>query len=473
MGQCIYYLMRDVSNRKGKKWAACIVLILSLVFLFLSATVGLSEEGGSFPSNVLFLPSGARAVLIDKSKQRLFLLQGRKGGIRIEKQMVCATGRMDGDKEKAGDKRTPEGIYFCSGLLLPPRLGSKYGICALPLNYPNLIDRRRHRDGGGIWIHGIHSDRTIRSTQGCVVLQNDDLSLLARGIHLYTTPVVIAEHVRFLPEETLKESAKRVLGFLKRWRDAWASGDINAYMFCYGSRFFAKGMNLSQWRDYKSSLFKRYNYHMVVKMKDPLVIRTDNYDVISFRQAFHGVNFSAVGYKRLYLCREGAYCKIIGEEWIPLSVIKGRWSAYKNKLAFLKLPAGNYRIVYAFPGENKAQKQGRDPYKEARYFINRWKNSWEKRDTSRFASFYSKHFRYRSMDFKQWKRYKYHTFIRNGPIRIVLKDMKIQMDGNKAAVRFYQIYQSRAFKDKGMKELVLCRESGGWKILSERWYRSR
>ncbi len=469
-------LLTSVKNTncgKGKKFTGLILLFFSFIFLFLNIEHAFGGESLLAPSSILSLPPSACAVVVDKASQHLFLLLYDKGQLKVVKKVICATGEKDGNKKKAGDKRTPVGIYFCKGLLLPPRLGAKYGICALPLNYPNLIDRRHRRDGNGIWIHGIHEDRSVKSTQGCVVLQNDDLAFLARHIHLYTTPIVIAEKVLFLPEETLKEHAERVLKFLERWRNAWASGDMKAYIACYAPNFLAKGMNLSQWHDYKSSLFKRYHYKMLVQVEAPVIIHTDAYDVISFKQVFHGGNFRAVGYKRLYLQRKGGERRIIGEEWIPLSVVEKNWTAFRRGLAFLKPPRGNYRIVSIASAEATNRFPKRDLYKEAREFINNWKASWEKRDIKRFSSFYSKHFRHGSMDFKQWKRYKTHTFMKNGPIRIVLRDMKIQMDGDKVAARFYQIYRSRVFRDRGLKELVLSQELGTWKILRERWSRSR
>ena len=457
---------------KEKKLTGLILLLFSFIFLFLNIKQGFCAVRMLVPSSVLSLPPGAYAVLVDKASQHLFLLLYDKGRLKVVKKVICATGEKEGDKKKAGDKRTPVGIYFCKGLLLPPRLGAQYGICALPLNYPNLIDRRHQRDGSGIWIHGIHENRPVKSTQGCVVLQNGDLAFLARHIHLYTTPVVIAEKVLFLPEETLKEHAERALEFLERWRNAWASGDIEAYIACYAPNFLSKGMNLSQWHDYKLSLFRRYHHKMLVQVEAPVVIHTDAYDVVSFKQVFRGGNFRAVGYKRLYLQRKGKERKIIGEEWIPLSVVEKNWTTFRRGLAFLKPPRGNYRIVSIASAE-AANRSPRNPYKEVREFITNWKASWEKRDIKHFASFYSKHFRHGSMDFKQWKRYKVHTFMKNGPIRIVLRGMKIQIDGDKVVARFYQIYQSRVFRDRGLKELVLSQESGGWKILRERWFRSR
>ena len=164
---------------KEKKLTGLILLLFSFIFLFLNIKQGFCAVRMLVPSSVLSLPPGAYAVLVDKASQHLFLLLYGKGRLKVVKKVICATGEKEGDKKKAGDKRTPVGIYFCKGLLLPPRLGAQYGICALPLNYPNLIDRRHQRDGSGIWIHGIHENRPVKSTQGCVVLQNGDLAFLA------------------------------------------------------------------------------------------------------------------------------------------------------------------------------------------------------------------------------------------------------------------------------------------------------
>ncbi len=441
--------------------------------LVLTASVALCKIPPLYPSNILKLPPGGQAIVVDKSRQHLYLIASRRGHLMIEKHVICATGQKDGVKEKAGDRKTPEGIYFIKGLLLPPRLEPKYGICALPLNYPNLIDKRLRRDGNGIWIHGIHKDRPIKSTQGCVVLQNDDLAYLAKRVTLYTTPVVIVPATRLVPEKALLNNAKKYLSFLEHWREAWSAGKISRYISCYSPKFETKGMDLAQWRKYKAALFKRYHHHMLVEIQDPVIIHTEKYDVAVFRQEFQGGNFHAIGYKRLYLHQEGGEDKIIGEEWISSRDLDARQSFFKRRVASIRPLESEFRIVSLTPMAPAPQRVTLDPVQEAREFLKRWKTLWEKREIGPFSALYSRHFRFKSMDFHAWKRYKIETFKKNGPIHLTLQDITCQKSGGRMIVRFHQIYRSRAFQDSGEKELVLVREAGRWKIIRERWSRSR
>ncbi len=453
-------------------------LVLSSLGLFLAfvslesvwASNPISQNEPNYPASILYLPPNSHAILVDKSQQRLKLIASDKGSFSIVKTMICATGEVDGDKEKAGDKRTPQGIYFCYTILTPPHLASKYGICALPLNYPNFIDRYFHRDGGGIWIHGIGENRKTKSTQGCVVLGNENLAFVAQNIKLYTTPIVIVKNIRPVSLNFIKTEAEKTLDFLKTWRFAWAHGDLESYIACYAPTFTSKGMRLAQWRQYKKMLFERYHHRMKVQMGAPTIVQTPRYRVATFYQIFEASNFKATGIKRLYLINLQKEIKIIGEEWIPFSKVLHAWGTFRKKLAHLKTPPP-YRIVHAEP-QLSSEKEQR-PYQEIKSLIQNWKMSWEKKDLTQYASFYSKRFKAKSMDLEAWKKYKLKTFKKNGPIHLTVKDLKIKPEGHKISVRFLQIYQSKAWKDIGLKEMILCQESGGWKILRERWIRSR
>jgi len=357
-------LKNTISLELWKRLGLWVLLFLFPVTGFPHAS-SLQAKGSSvYLSNILSLPPGYRAIVVDKSRQTLFLVVSeRDRGLKIERKTICATGEADGEKKVAGDMRTPEGIYFCTKILIPPWLGVKYGVCAFPLNYPNTIDRRHCRYGNGIWIHGIHEDRKVRSTQGCVVMQNDDLEFLARRIRLYTTPVVISGQVRFASKKSIGMEAEELFRFLNRWQNAWVTGDINAYIACYAPTFVSRGFALPQWRSYKSELFKRYHHLMVVEKENPVVVHSISYDVVAFMQTFRGGPFKSVGYKRLYLQKDRNGRRIIGEEWIPLSVLEEGMKSYTKSLALLTQPKERYRITYVPPGEEMPQIKKVNPNK--------------------------------------------------------------------------------------------------------------
>ena len=288
----------------------------------------------------------------------------------IEKRFICTTGENPGNKEKSGDRRTPEGVYFCRSLLIPPRLPVKYGPCALPLNYPNPIDRFEHRGGEGIWIHGIHENRFTRSTRGCVVLQNRDLVYLARRVQPLITPIVIENTVHETSEADLARQANRAREFLESWRTTYALGDLETYLACYSPSFSGTGRSPAQWRRHKSILFERYHHRMRVEIGPPTLLHTAAYDLISFEETFVGGNFHARGLKRLYLRGKKNKLFIIEEEWVPWETVVESEMAFRKRLARVHDPGDTYHIIAAtrslpspFPGRDASRGKGaaKDP----------------------------------------------------------------------------------------------------------------
>jgi murein L,D-transpeptidase YafK len=100
------------------------------------------------------LPPGVEAdfVRIDKSARRLTLF--RQG--RPLKSYTVALGRIpQGQKQRQGDNRTPEGRYHIDG-----RNNRSKFYKALHISYPNGADKARARQhgwspGGAILIHGL------------------------------------------------------------------------------------------------------------------------------------------------------------------------------------------------------------------------------------------------------------------------------------------------------------------------------
>lgn len=125
------------------------------------------------------LPVADRAV-VRKSERRLYLLnQGRVlRSYRVALGLVPA-----GDKERAGDFRTPEGSYR-----LTRRNAHSDYFLSIQVSYPNEADLRRARrnrwlPGGSIMVHGLPNTlkhatdyyATADWTDGCIALSNSDM----------------------------------------------------------------------------------------------------------------------------------------------------------------------------------------------------------------------------------------------------------------------------------------------------------
>ena len=129
------------------------------------------------------------SILVEKSKYRLTLYDNKKP---VKSYPVVFGGNPTGDKFKAGDSRTPEGIFRIKDMY-PHETWSKF----LWLDYPTKQSWRKHIKakqngtigwgdsvGSEVGIHGVpaNSDNLIKSrsnwTLGCVSLENKDVEEL-------------------------------------------------------------------------------------------------------------------------------------------------------------------------------------------------------------------------------------------------------------------------------------------------------
>ncbi len=135
----------------------------------------------------------------DKSRKLLFQVeQTVDGKAAVTREFECIHGRVEGDKQREGDLRTPEGVYFITHKITQKLDFMEYGPHAFNLNYPNPADRLRGKTGSGIWLHSKGQPITGLTTRGCMAIDQheitDLLTVLAPG-----TPVVIAEHLEGEP----------------------------------------------------------------------------------------------------------------------------------------------------------------------------------------------------------------------------------------------------------------------------------
>lgn len=142
---------------------------------------------------LLFMPPCGHAlekadrVLVEKSKHRLSLYQGKR---LIASFHVMFGGNPVGHKMQEGDGKTPEGQY----LLDFKKANSQY-YKAIHVSYPNKKDmasarRRGVSPGGDIMIHGQRNGfgwaaaatQKFNWTLGCIALTNEDLDQVWRAV---------------------------------------------------------------------------------------------------------------------------------------------------------------------------------------------------------------------------------------------------------------------------------------------------
>jgi murein L,D-transpeptidase YafK len=258
------------------------------------------------------------AVVVDTASSTLYLFENHDGTPRYLTDYYITVGKNGTNKLREGDKKTPLGVYHVTSELPRDKLDAFYGSGAFPISYPNEWDARQGRNGHGIWLHGTPRDtysRPPRASDGCVVLANEDLDELAKRVQIGVTPVVIADHVEWVPAQASQALRAALSERLERWRADWESRNAERYLQHYARSFAAENTNLAQWSAQK----RRVN-----AAKDWIKLRLsavsvflypgrDDLAVINFFQDYSSSNLSNKMRKRQYWIREGGSWKILYE----------------------------------------------------------------------------------------------------------------------------------------------------------------
>jgi len=195
---------------------------------------------GQVPTRLLYAGRpGHQLIYVDIPASRLYLFEYLNDRPVAVQDYYVSIGRQGAGKEQEGDRRTPIGIYHTTGYIPGQSLHERYGYGALPINYPNSLDKSRARSGHGIWLHGTEPSWVNRSplaTDGCVSLSNLDFETLYMQLEKHTqTRVIIDDKPAWLPFEELVSLRERPLGILLDWTAAWKRRDKNALIEFYAS----------------------------------------------------------------------------------------------------------------------------------------------------------------------------------------------------------------------------------------------
>jgi murein L,D-transpeptidase YafK len=272
---------------------------------------------GTIPSQFLALsPRNKHAIAVDASRARLYLFENTATGLKLLADYYISVGKAGIEKSVEGDSRTPLGVYFVTSNLDPKSLKDFYGSGALPINYPNALDLKRGKTGSGIWLHGTPPSQFARAplaSDGCVVLANPDLERIIRTVEVRTTPVVIAQSLKWVAPQSAKAEGKTFEDALQSWHKARSGSDLAALTSLYSSDFSSYGKTLSDWTTVlRADLNKRAG--RPVQLKDLSYLRwTDTNDtmVVTFGEVVSGSQTGPT--RRQYWVRQGNQWKIFFE----------------------------------------------------------------------------------------------------------------------------------------------------------------
>jgi len=251
---------------------------------------------------------------VDKSQQRLTVWKVKDGEPAPLESFRCSTGENSGDKWVRGDMRTPEGVYFFCSVIDGKTLPGKYGLWAFTTDYPNFVDRRRGKNGDGIWLHG--RDKPLGDkpdSNGCVALENADLLRVSRYVRIQSTPMIVVDKMVMAPRSQIMEQERAARDFIESWRQAWESRDLDGYMGHYSPNFQSCWLDYNGWKDKKRKLYKRLS-RIKVRVGDVHLYRQDGLITAIFAQTYTSDNFSSSGVKVLYLTHKDRFA-IYGEDY--------------------------------------------------------------------------------------------------------------------------------------------------------------
>ncbi|MCW9026916.1 MAG: L,D-transpeptidase family protein, partial [Thiovulaceae bacterium] len=129
-------------------------------------------------------------LICDKNSSTLTIYKLDENNTFVKKKKYDAfTGKINGDKQKEGDLKTPVGIYRIKDRLSKDtKLDPFYGPLAFVTNYPNLYDKIRGKNGSGIWLHGLPINQERDDfTKGCIAIDNQSIECLDRNINIEKT----------------------------------------------------------------------------------------------------------------------------------------------------------------------------------------------------------------------------------------------------------------------------------------------
>ncbi|MEI8346036.1 MAG: L,D-transpeptidase family protein [Pseudomonadota bacterium] len=322
---------------------------LFLVTIFLYGASNLQAAGPDFlPGPLVSLDDyfGHHVIVAEKSTHLLHLFTNQDGHPTLIKSYQMVTGKMSGNKVLQGDHRTPEGIYYFTEFIPRDKLlqrfgkeGEIYGIGAFVLNYPNPIDQRVGKSGGGIWIHSTNDETRIDKgldSRGCVVISNNDLKDLSTYIELNKTMVVIVQDLFYIKKDTWEENRKGLQTVIDNWGKAWAGKDINNYILHYSKEEFKDSVrgNYEQFRRYKLNVFSAAG-NPEIHLDNVSLVQFGNYGVATFKQHYKFQTINDTGKKILYLKRDEYYqWKIVSEIWSKLDLEERQQVAFRPSMRF-------------------------------------------------------------------------------------------------------------------------------------------
>lgn len=275
-----------------------------------------------FPADLLQISTTSafakHVFLVDKNERKLIVYERNGQTVQKLSEIPADIGKNDGNKMKANDHRTPEGIYFFQKKLTSPEIPfNLYGKMAFTTDYPNLFDRHQKKTGSGIWLHSIPETVPLtRGSRGCIVIRNEALSQIESLIELHQTPVIIYDRVEYISKTEHDRRRIEMGEWIESWRKSWESMDVDQYLSNYDADFSAPGFaNYKAWERHKRRLTKAYE-SIKVTLSQPFLLLHKDQLIIKTLQKYESDKHVDYGVKTIHALKTAKGYKILREEWV-------------------------------------------------------------------------------------------------------------------------------------------------------------
>ena len=374
-------------------------------------------------------------ILVEKAIQKLHLYQ-YDGSYRLIKSYPCGTGKKNGKKEQENDDKTPEGIYFNVKTYRDSKI-TIFGDRAFGLNYPDVFDNLDGNRGNGIFIHGSNKAVEPLSTNGCIVMDNRDLSDLDKRIQIEKAPVIIGERLPYRFEATKRDLAE-LIPFLKQ------------------AMIPEQYTHLTT--DFRTLTILGFEQR-VVAMSEVQIKAADNLQ----------------GFSRLYLAGPGKNLLVL---------VKREWNEEKLGTVQAKAkpqPDSNAGFDTGFDaGSDAGSYAGSDagfnavlPIDETGIasLVESWRKAWEDKKLEAYIAYYHPAFRGEGKDLAAWKSHKDRLNKRYRKISVNISSLKVKaIESGRSCAYFKQAYRSDSFRSDRYKRLEFMKKDTSWKIFREQTF---
>ena len=102
-----------------------------------------------------------------------------------------------------------------------------------------------------------------------------------------------------------------------------------------------------------------------------------------------------------------------------------------------------------------------------------WSQAWSQKDLDRYLSYYASAFSWKNLDLQGWRNRKAWLNQRYKIISVQFSDIRFFRQGKTVLATAEEIYRSDRFASAGLKHLYLVQNSEEWRILAEKWRKSR